>query len=756
MTTIETNSSQFQRRVLAPLEQLGQALKRHVLVEGCCGCLAAMVGLCAVQFLLDRLLVLGTGPRAALLLGVAAVTARALHRRVIRPAAVRVDVNDIAAILERKHREFGDQLISAVAFATGAGQNPHRDSPALVAALIDRSVARFRSLPTRTVLRRDRHRRYLALGAAAFLASAAALWAAPETMAIYVARNLMLQDVPWPVSTRIVLEGARNRTLRWPIGDDLTLVATALDRPPASLGAAIRFSSGEEIVRDMDRRGRNRFLLDYGPLDQSMQVSFLIRKVGVDERTDWYRIEAVPRPSVQSVRIEVTPPAYARQKPWVLPQGQAGAEIIRGSSVRIEAVMSKAVVRATLRSMADARAQGEAEVRDGRRVSVAFTPDRTGTFFLDVADEAGLEDRHPVTYTFNLTRDPAPKVRLTLPGAGEWIVPNAVLNLTVDCEDNLGLQSVALIHQVKHKVDSGATTRPTEQRETLGGFVPRQLRFHHQSAWPLLPLTLRPGDQLTLKVRAADYQPESAAASRVEARSASGQTATPSARASSNPDGTGESVAFTLRVVTPAELLAELGRREQEWRGEFEQIIKAQEQINRRIVALRDTSGAAALSAERAVGYGREARTQRQQIGRMKRVVRQFEQILAELKVNQLATPVVRRRLGRGVLTPLGKLIRTDVLAAAELIDRLRLRFDDGLADELERAQEGLLRAMYGVLANMLKWEGYNEAVALLRDIVRLQEGVTKDTEARLEAEIEKMFGGEATKQPTSSPEKRP
>ncbi|MFQ5430784.1 MAG: hypothetical protein ACE5E1_10785, partial [Phycisphaerae bacterium] len=72
MTTIETNSSQFQRRVLAPLEQLGQALKRHVLVEGCCGCLAAMVGLCAVQFLLDRLLVLGTGPRAALLLGVAA------------------------------------------------------------------------------------------------------------------------------------------------------------------------------------------------------------------------------------------------------------------------------------------------------------------------------------------------------------------------------------------------------------------------------------------------------------------------------------------------------------------------------------------------------------------------------------------------------------------------------------------------------------------------------------------------------------
>jgi len=714
----------FAQQVIEPLERVGRTLRRYVVVEGLCRCLAVLVLAAGHQLMTDRLLLLGTGPRAAMLLVVLFIVGRQIYRRVIRPAAVRPDANDIAAILEHKHPDYADRLVSAVAFATGAGTNPHRDSPALVRALLDQSAARFRVLPTGDVLRHHRYTRHLVLGLAAIAATAAAFIAAPDTMATYIQRDWLLGDVPWPASTRIVPEGFRNGRLRWPVGDEFTLVATALDEPPPALRAEFLLPSGDQSIRKMDRRGRNQFILDYGPLTQAMRVRFLIWKLGVDERTQWYDIDAVHRPSVRSLHVEVSPPAYADQPPYVLARRQSGADIIRGSAVRIDAEMSKPVTTAVLRARSDVRLVADAVIEGGTHVSASFVPDRNGTYFFDVADESGLEDRAPVTCSLKLLSDAPPKVRFTLPGTGEWIVPNAVLNLSIDCEDNLGLRSVALHYHARRETDEAPSVEP------LAGLTSKQLRYTLRRDWPLLPLTLEPGDQLRLIVKATDYQPS------VEIGAAADGTA----RGVAN---IGESLAYTLRVVTPEELLTELGRREHEWRREFEQIIKAQEQINRRTMDLCDSRSDATLARQFAGRYAQEARTQRKQAGRLKTVTRQFEQILAELKVNQLAGPSVRRRLSGGVIAPLKRLTGTSVVETADMMDRLRLGFDEQLADELEQSQTRIVRLMYDILADMLKWEGYNEAVALLRDIVRLQRDLNADTKARLEREIDKLFGTE-------------
>lgn len=742
--------TQFKRNVIAPLERVGRALKRYALIEGLCLCAAMLVGMALIQFTLDRLLILGMGPRALMLVVVIGVIGHQLYNRVIRPVGVRVGVTDVAAILERRNEAFRDQLISAVAFVEGADAgretaNPRRNSPALVQALIQQANDRFQALPTQDVLKRDRHLRYLALGAFVLAFVICAFAGAPETMATYVARNLRLADEAWPVSTRIEVEGFdENGKRSWPIGDELTLVATALDKVPPSLRAEFSFDSGRRLIRNMDRRGRNQFLLDFGPLTQAMKVRFMIGKLGVDERTRWYEVEAVHRPAVKSVRIEVTPPAYAEKEPFVLPQGQASADIIRGSAVRIDATISKPVVTAALKSRSDERLVAEATIENGTHVTTKFVPDRTGTFYFDVLDHSDLDDRSPVTYSFNLMTDPAPKSRLTLPGVGELVVSNAELNLAVDCEDNLGLQSATLVHRIRREQD--ATTQPAQKSEFLPNFVPKQLRYSLRQTWPLLPLTLKPGDQLTLQVLAADYQPPV-------------QTPVTEAKKpkSAKVSHVGESLAYTLRIVTAEELLAELGRREHEWRQEFERIIKSQEQLNRRIMDLRDSTDTDSISTRQSVRFGQEARTQRQQIGRLKTIARQFEQILNELKVNQLATPTVRRRLQNGVVTPLKRLINTDIVAAAELIERLRYQFDEKTADELEQQQAEIVRIMYGVRANMLKWEGYNETIVLLRDILRLQKDVNKDTQSRHEREIEKLFGspepeGDSDPEPEEKP----
>jgi len=744
---------EFDQRILGSLRALARLLKRRVLIEGACAVAATMLVVAFTQFALDRLLDLGLGPRIALLAVVLGLIGYQIRKRMLRPAGVRVGVEDVAAILERKNPGLRDELISAVSFATASRVNPHRDSPELVDSLMRRAGERFNSIKTDDALRHDRHRKFLLLGGAAVAIAAGAVWWSPDTAAAYLARDVLLQDVSWPMRFQISLEGFKNGVRHHPLGDELTLVATVEAAGPAEVpaGLTVEFETpdGETVERPMDRRGVNQFVLNYGALASSMRLRLLAERVGVDERTGWYSIDAVERPSVRQATILVTPPAYTGSVAYTVAEGQTAADVLRGSDIQIDAVLRKPVTQASLVSAGERVAEAELLAPD--RVRARFTPTRSGSYSFDLIDTAGLADLNPLIYSLRVVADTPPKVRLGLVGCGELIVQDAILNVAVEGEDNLGLAAMELRHVVRRPpAGDAATTQPTDEGGSpVPGFEPRQTRYGRTYKYPLLPLTLSPGVSLSLMARGRDFQPP------VEIGTAT--TSAPADGAAMHEVGVGESSAYLLRVVTREELLADLGRREQEWRREFEQIIKSQEQLNSRVMDLRDRATKEGESPDLLVRYGQESRLQRQQVNRLKTVQGQFEQILAELETNQLDTPQVRRRLGTGVISALARLATTDVVEAADTGDRLRRRFDGALADDLERRQTRIVQSMYAILSNMLKWEGYNEAVMLLQDIVRLQGDVNKQTQARMEQEIERLFGTEpAASQPTSGPEQDP
>lgn len=726
MTPEGIETSGFSADVITPLRRLARRLKWHLVVAGLAQSAALLLILAVLQLLLDMILVLGIGPRIALFGILAAVAGYQSWLRVIRPALARVSVEDLAAVLERARPALADRLISAVALAR-APRRPERNSPAMVAALVRDARRSFSSVHPQEILNRTRHRRFAGLGLAVVLAAAGAYLLAPDIVATYIARDLLLQDAAWPSRTRIIVEGVSPNKILWPLGDDLTLVATAEGDVPRMLRAQIRLPGGQSATRDLSRRGENQFVLDYGPLASSMKLRFLIERFGVDEPTGWYDVEAVERPAVREATLAVTPPPYTGLPPIAWPAGQTSAEVLRGSSVAISATLNKEVATAVLRY--GGQRVADAVHEPDQRIRAEFTPAAGGTYYFDLTDTGGLADLHPVTYAIRVVSDSPPKVRLNLPGAGEMVVPGAVLDLEVDCEDNLGLRIVELLYRVTQE-GPAAATQPEPAGERLPGFEAKLPRFQVRHAWPLSSLSMKPGDQVTLLVRAADYQP---------AMDAQGKGPAP---------GVGESPGFTLKVVTAEELLAELGRRENEWRREFEQIIKSQEQIKKRVADLHDRAGAKGFSNEAATAYGAEETAQRGQIGRLKTVRRQFEQVLAELKVNQLVNTAVRRRLDGGVIQPLGRLIGTDCVAAADLMATLRRDYSVPRADHVEEAQARLVQDMNAVLANMLKWEGYNEAVGLLRDVIRLQGDVNRQTQKRLEEQAENLFGPGATSKP--------
>lgn len=714
----------FDHAIRSPLTAVGRALKRQVVLQGVCRCAVILVALALVQFALDVLLILGTGPRVALLLMVLGVAGHQLWWWVIRPAMLRVDPQQVAALVERRNPALHDRLVSAVAFSNVAAQ-PDRESAAMIEATIRESVQLMRTVRLNDLFLPRRHHQFLAAGLTAVGLCAALAFSFPDMAATYVARNLVLRDVPWPSGVSLVLEGFVNDRLRWPVGDDLTLVATAVDEVPPGVRVEFESPEGQRVVREMGRRGANQFVLDYGPLQASMRVRFTIWRVGADEHTRWYSIEAVERPAISDLAIRITPPGYSGLETYALASGQTATDLLRGSRVDVVARTNKPVVRAALRS--SDRVIGETTVESERDISANFEPTQSGAYYFDLLDADGLNDNRPVTISLRIVSDPPPKAKLVLAGVGEMVVPVAVLPLEISCEDNLGLSSVELAHSINRSEET--TTQPAPKSETLPRFTVGQTRYDLKEPWPLLPLTVQPGDQITLQVRATDHQPPTVATT---------------STAPTTPENLGVSGAYTLRVVTAEELSAELARRENEWRREFEQVIKSQEQLEARLKELLAVDAADRASNTTASRLNAERRTQRQQASRLRTIGRQFEQILAEMEVNQLASGTVRRRLDSGVIGPMRRLATEEIPAAADRIDALRDGFDDAKSQAVLDSQTQLVRQMYAILANMLKWEGYDEAVSLLRDIIRLQGDLNEDTQKKLQEEVESLFRDDA------------
>ena len=196
----------------------------------------------------------------------------------------------------------------------------------------------------------------------------------------------------------------------------------------------------------------------------------------------------------------------------------------------------------------------------------------------------------------------------------------------------------------------------------------------------------------------------------------------------------------TLRVVTREELLAELGRREQEYRMDFERLIDAQEQLRGKLLSVIGRSNRPEMADKIAGDLAPLERRQRNIASSVNVIRQQFEQILMELRVNQLTTNETERRLGKKVVQPLSQLSKRDLVMAADTIRTWSRDNNAETASMIDPQQVVILSQMRAVLGNMIQWEGYQEVVNMLRDIVRLQNDLSTETKRILEDQAGKIF----------------
>jgi hypothetical protein len=251
----------------------------------------------------------------------------------------------------------------------------------------------------------------------------------------------------------------------------------------------------------------------------------------------------------------------------------------------------------------------------------------------------------------------------------------------------------------------------------LDDFKPYMTKFDTKLSWSIASLSLAPGDRLTTYAQAVDFNDVSG-------------------------PGEGKSSSAAFRVVTPDELLAELARREQEYRQDFERAIEQQEQLRGEMLTLMrhfeadevDNMSNRVAPAER---------RQRQIAGSVNLIRQQFEQILTEMEINGLATEVIRDRLGEGVVTPLTRLAKRDLVAAADSLRQFGRYPSAETANAADAAQTAALNEMRRILSHMLKWEGFQEVVTMLREILRLQGELESETNEELERRAAAILGDE-------------
>jgi hypothetical protein len=723
---MDTQAAQHETlaRIRSRLGALRRAVRVWFWVDGVAALCVTAVGLAALSLLVDYTFRMDRTQRALCLVGGAIALGVLAWRRLVRPLSREMVDDALGLVVEARHGDLRQRLISGLQLARLPDAGAMGYSPAMIAATIEASAQAAEAVAFPDVLdRRRRSRNLLRMGGAVTVCAAAAI-VFPATMGLWFSRNVLLGERAWPQDTHLRVLDARDGVLECPRGDDLGIHVEADPSGVVPSVVTIRFrsSGGLSGTEPMVRVGDTAFRT----VVKNVVMPFQFRVSGGDATTAWHEVRLVERPAVDSLVLGYEPPAYVGHE-WVrLPSNLGPHRVPRGSTFTIEGVSTKDLAEATLAF--GKRKPEPCQLMPPRRFRAVLAGERlaSGAYAIGLEDTTGYEAKPPARLSLRVVGDLKPNVRAKLEGIGDLIVPQAVIPVACRMTDDYAVVSADIVH-TRH-VEGEDAAEP--QRLAFGRpsmFGSKEVAATHRLEAE--PLGLDVGTIFTFRIEARDNDMI---------------------------DGpkVGVSGAFSLRVVTEDELRAELLRREQEQRMEFERLLRDQQKLleNTRafLASIQDADTSALSDAERRL-LGESEKKQRLVGNRCIAIANRFAAILAEFENNKLEEreTAVRVRLGERIMAPLRLLARRGTLEAADRLDTARKAAIQPALDatpghdalvEAAGEQERILEIMRNILKNMVKWEGYQEAVSLLREVLKAQRHVSEQTLREYRNRIEKIF----------------
>lgn len=619
----------------------------------------------------------------------------------------------LATLVERSHPAFRDSLSTAIELA----DRPRDDVDSRLLARTAAEAAALVDQVDRAKLFRRRRLMGLVLGGLAGVASIAGLALARPALAdLWVRRNVMFREDPWPRQVALTAEGFVDGRRIVARGSDVdVIVKAAADRVVPEV-VDLR-SRGAGSWRS-DRMGTRGGVVDgaqaFGHVLKNVTDDLTLEVRGGDARLRNLRLVAVDAPALARLEIAYTLPEYLGGG-----RRQAAAsrivQVPAGSVVEIACTATKPLSAASMTSIADGSEEvvgSLAGANAGRTITASVGPvagDRT--LVVRFTDSDGLENREPVSFVLSAVNDAPPQVAVRMPGISTAVTPRAVLPLVGAITDDHGLASAAVLLQV---ADAAEVDRPIDRVPAGAAVVEFAPDAPERVA--LEPLGLAAGRRLTVSIVATDG-----------CRLATG----PNVAASD---------AWSLDVVTPEALLAMLEAREIILRRRFESTVADLVQSRDRL-ATPAANAASAADPDRDAGEGddvaRLLEASTRAAGETAELAAAFRLIRDELANNALLSPELENRLVSQIADPLARIAAVDLPGVAAACRRRAPR------DEIVRATDAVLARMRAVLDRMMELESFNEVVDLLRGLIRTQEEIRAETLRR-----QKQRAREALEQP--------
>lgn len=632
-------ATSLDRPVLAPrlralLRGLRWRIRLYTLVEG----LAVLVIWLAVMFWLALLIdygpvLLGASelPWAARIavLGIVGIGAAViLYRWVLRRTFAQLADHSMAVLLERRHGQFRDSLLTSVEMEAhpdharefNAEMLTHTSDEALSYADDVRLRRIFRWWPLARVVA-------IAMLLAGSVAAFAFTPATSHAFAKITDRFGLLKDDKWDRMAQLNIVGISTWRIEYAELVAQGRTAELADGRPRLVPAQVKFADGKLrvargaspklIVRAEVREHRppGSVTLNWRSADDAAQVKMsqgaksdefieytfqrpplkdILTTVefqarGFDFRTPWHTLEVVDAPQIIDVQLVVERPNYlvdeqrsmfkAIEQPLI-----AGTQVPRGSRVSIVATANKDIAeyyfydvetKSTTAMELSPRAS-HATKRELRYVIESL--DRPVSLELMLVDTDNLATETPHLIAFGVKDDELPQVKVAVRGIGSAVTPDVTFPVAGQVADDYWLDRASLELAVN---DSASRTlalpfarggfkeaQIAEYKLHEGDNVYHRYDLREQRTRKDAPLELKPGDRLSLTFKAAD---------RFDLEDFNVQT---------NPHA-GVSERVVLDVVTPDELLIILDRRELELRRRLEQIVEEMTQTRDALVRVK-------------------------------------------------------------------------------------------------------------------------------------------------------------------------
>ncbi|MAG32728.1 MAG: hypothetical protein CL908_17750 [Deltaproteobacteria bacterium] len=481
------------RSVIARLQALSKRLLWRILLTGGPRLAATASGLAGGTFLLDYTLRLPVGVRAVLLLLSLGLLGFVVVRHLAKPLMKKPSVDQLALMAEAANPDLKDQLISSIQLERDLETGRAVESPELIRATIADTAKQFgsRSFASSVSLAACRKPLILASVAVMFISGLAV--SRPTEFGLWVQRQLLLQDTPWPRANTLVVTILDMQKYRPTVHDDgRRIVLHVPERTPLQVQVSEKNGKLPDEVElvtrpasdlDVEQRismGRSQKNAFFQHIFPPLMRSIVFHAEGGDDDDGFpvYEIQVDQAPRVTRFWAAYDYPEYTGVQDRSLPDANISAPEGTRITMHFEVNMDLAEFALEFESVGEMKMPQRKAGENAYRYSFVVEGNDFYTHRLIGDNQVASAD--VPRYVITSEVDQAPRVTVEMPtSTGLFVTPNATIPLKGTAIDDYGVTEVGLRWgEDSKKLESGAIAFAGD--DLIGAEIgARQIPFFH-------------------------------------------------------------------------------------------------------------------------------------------------------------------------------------------------------------------------------------------------------------------------------------